>query len=366
MDRNYQNLALRQDMLDEFLSQYLESKSNVKVRSDDVSQGKRVIKIGYAGVDDATINLFFKKNGVTTIQFKTGKNQPLGKTLADYLYETVDPSESVTVNLSLKGIDSENVKILLEELSSILDSDAKQEFEITTHSTNKNSTQYHIVSKNFKDRVVITHHHTTNCLQVQGRPLFCYRNISYSLAILLDQQSLLSVISCTSNEDKLLVREEVAKIYIENVYKHSFPRLEPVYKDLLISSYCVKLASPELPEYSMLLYADLRVLEGTIKEALIKHGKPTNSNNLDIGYYFDCTPSNSSLKSEHVSDFDTTDAISTLEDCYHLYRKQRHSLFHMSDMALASRTISTLGEVMNLSSDVASKIEELYKSCDKL
>lgn len=37
MDRNYQNLALRQDMLDAFLTQYLESKSNVKVRSDEVS-----------------------------------------------------------------------------------------------------------------------------------------------------------------------------------------------------------------------------------------------------------------------------------------------------------------------------------------
>jgi hypothetical protein len=366
MDRNYQNLALRQDMLDEFLSQYLEDNKNVKVRSDEVVKGTRVIKIGYAGVDDATINIFFKKNGVTTIQFKTGKNQPLGKKLADYLYETVDPSESATVNLSLKGIDTENIGILLDDLGSILDSDAKQEFEITRHTTNKHSTQYHITSKKFKDRVVMTHHHTTNCLQVQGRPLFCYRNISYSLAILLDQQSLLSVISCTSDEDKLLVREEVAEVYIESEYKYSFPRLEPVYKDLLISSYCVKLASPELPEYSMLLYADLRVLEGIIKETLIKHGKPTDSNKLDIGYYFDCRRSSSSLKSEHISDFDTAEAISSLESCYHLYRKQRHSLFHMSDIKLASRTISTLGEVMNLSSDVASKIEELYKACDKL
>jgi hypothetical protein len=365
MERNYQDLALQRDKLDGHLIQYLNNNPNLTIRSDDVTSSKRTIKFGHVGVDDATVILFFKKNGVTTIQFITGKNHTLGKNLADYLYETVDPNESLTVNLSLKGVDTENVRELLDDLGATLDDYGNPEFTISTHPINEYSTKYEIISNNYKDRLVVTHHNT-NVLQVQGRPLFCYRSLTYSLAILLDQESLLAVISRTSNEDKLLVRQEVAKVHIENVYTHSFPRMESIYKELLVSSYCVKLASPSLPEYSMLLFADLRVLEGVIKETLMRHGKYTDSGKLDIGSYFDCTSTRCSLKNEHLSDFACPNTVSALESCYQFYREQRHSLFHMSDMALASRTISTLGEVMNLSADIASKIEELYKSCNKL
>jgi len=226
------------------------------------------------------------------------------------------------------------------------------------------STQYRVISKNYKDQVVITHHHTKNNLQVQGKPLFCYRNISYFLSMLLDQQSLFSVINRTSDEDQLLVREDVAIIHIQNEYKLSYPQMDAIFKDLLVSSYCVKLASPNLPEYSMLLYADLRVLEGVIKQVLADNGKLTDSIRVDIGSYFDCTSSTVTLKEEHENIFDNASIIKALEECYQLYRRQRHSLFHMSDMAVTSRTITALGEVMNLSSDIASKIEELYKSCN--
>ncbi|NOQ35489.1 MAG: hypothetical protein GQ569_06285 [Methylococcaceae bacterium] len=366
MERNYQNLVLQQDRLNEYLEQYLAENSRIKIRNDDITVAKRTIKLGYIGTDDATVILFFKKNGVTTIQFKTGKNHQLGKTLADYLYETVDLNESLSVNLSLKGVDATNICELIDDLQSTLDDKGDPEFTITTHPVSNHAIKYEVVSNHYKDRLVVTHYHTTNVLQIQGRPLFCYRNVSYSLAILLDQESLLAVISRTSDEDKLLVRQEVAKVYIEKVYQHSFSRMESVYKELLVSSYCVKLASPNLPEYSMLLYADLRVLEGVIKETLMRNGKYTDSDKLDIGFYFDCTARKCALKSEHSNDFNCENTCKALEECYQFYRQQRHSLFHMSDMAFTSRLISTLGEVMSLSADIASKIEELYKSCNKL
>lgn len=366
MERNYQDLALQQNQLDEYLSTYLEINQKVTIRSDDSSPSKRTIKLGYVGVDDATIILFFKNTGTTTIQFKTGKNHDLGKTLADYLYETIDPSESISVNLSVKGVDAADVEQLIDDLSCCSDENQQLEFTITTHRKNNNSTKFEIVSNNYKDRLVVTHHNTTNVLQVQGRRLFTYRNLSYSLSILLDQESLLAVVSCSSSEDKLVVREEVARLYIEQLYEKSFPKMQEIYKRLLISSYCVKLASPNLPEYSMLLYADLRVLEGVIKEVLALYNMFTNGNRLDIGEYFDCTRDSSSIKNEHLSAFECSGIIGALESCYQLYREQRHSLFHMSDFAAASRTVSTLGEAMNLSIDISSRIELLYQSCKRI
>ena len=366
MERDYKKLALKLDRLDDYLTNYLEENKNIRIRSDEKTPNQRTIKFGYVGVVDATVILFFIKNGCTTIQYKTGKNHELGKSLADYLYETVDPSESLTVNLSLKGFSIEDINVLISDLEDSQDQDDNSDFSISKHPKGAHSTKYEVVSNKYKDRIVVTHHETSNILQVQGRPLFCYRNIIYSLSILLDQGALLSVVIKTSDEDRILLKEEVACLYIEKLYEISFPRMLDVYKNLLISSYCVKLATPTLPEYSMLLYADLRVLEGVIKEVLMHHGKYTDSDKLDIGSYFNCTQTSSSMKNAHLSDFECSDTVVALELCYQFYREQRHSLFHMSDMAFSSRIISTLGEALNLSNDIASKIETLYQACNKI
>ena len=93
------------------------------------------------------------------------------------MYDTVDPNENKDdVNTSLKGIDAESVQALLDNLGSTLDDSGNAEFTISAHPINQNSTQYEIISNNYKDRLVITHHSTGN-LQAQGRPLFCYRKL---------------------------------------------------------------------------------------------------------------------------------------------------------------------------------------------
>ena len=365
MDISYKNVQLQLDCLDTYLSEFLSQNSNYSVKEDIATSAKRTIKFGHIGVKDATVILFFTPKG-TTIQYATGKNHSLGQTLADFLVDKIDPSTNSTINLSLNGFDRANVELVLDDLTQMRDSDENLHFNITVHKLNDYSTKYEIVSYRYKDRIIVTHHHTTNVLQVQGRPLFCYKNLSYSLSILLDQASLLSVISKTSDEDQLLVSQEVAQSLVKEIYPISFDRMESVYQDLLVSSYCVKLASPKLPEYSMLLFADLRVLEGAIKETLMRYGKYTSSDNLDIGHFFSCTHTSNSIKSIHLSDFDCSSTITALEDCYLLYRQQRHSLFHMEDLAFTSRVITTLGEVMSLSKDISSKLESLYQSCSRL
>lgn len=366
MERNYQNLTLQQDCIDAYFGEFLSQYTNYAVRMDDTTASKRTIKFGHIGAEDATVILFFTSKGTTTIQYKTGKNHSLGEGLANFLVDKIDPSDCSTINLSIKGFNAENVQVVLGDLKEMKDTDENPYFNITVHQPNTYSTKYEIVSNKHKDRLSVTHHHTTSVLQVQGRPLFCYKNLTYSLSILLDQASLLSVISKTSNDDQLLVREEVACSLVKEIYPVSFERMESVYQKLLVSSYCVKLASPKLPEYSMLLFADLRVLEGVIKEALMRYGKYTDSDNLDIGHFFSCTPDSNCIKKIHLSDFDCSSTIGALEDCYLLYRQQRHSLFHMEDLAFNSRVISTLGEVMSLSKDIASKLELLYQSCSRL
>ncbi|MEZ9043203.1 MULTISPECIES: type II toxin-antitoxin system RnlA family toxin [unclassified Vibrio] len=363
MDKNYQDLPFKQELTATYFDSFFSQNSHLKIRSQDRTDAKYTIKFGGIGLDDATVVLFYKTGGLTTIQYKTGRNQLLGKQLADFLYSTVDPNERIPVNFSLKGVCTETVETLLSDLEDITDEDGQKQIEVTRH-PQAHGTRIELYSVQCKDRLVLTHY-STNVLQIQGKPLFCYRNLTYSLSILLDQAALQSVISKTSDDDRTIVREEVAQLFIEKEYSNSFSRMDAPFKNLLVSSYCVKLASPSLPEYSMLLYADLRVLEGVIKQVLSLYGLYTDSSRVDIGEYFDCTRTSCSLKSEYDSGIDSG-TISQLEICYQYYREQRHSLFHMSDMVLSSRIISSLGEVMRISSDIAGKIDAMYVACTDL
>ncbi len=361
MDRSYKDLMLKIDGIETVIEQFFKKYPQYKLRDYQNTTSKKILKFGYVGQDDALVNLYVKSKG-TTVQFKTGKNQELGKIFADYLYQTIDSNEKTSVNLSLKGFDLDYTQLLVDELNSIQDKSGEKEFEITKHS-NKNSNRYEVRSVKYKDRLVVTHHLTTDLLQVQGKPLFCYRNFSYIISDFLDQETLFSVISKTDDNEKRIIHQEVAQGYIQRLYVISFPRMQEKYKDLLISSYCVKLSAPTLPEYSMLLYPDLRVLEGVIKEFLLKHGKATNSAGKQIGYYFS---SNRKIREEHKSDFDDEKSIAAIEACYQFYVNQRHSLFHMNDITVGSRTIDSLTNVMSLSDEISQKIESIYDACQRL
>lgn len=363
-ERSYSNLTLHLENLDKFLQDFFSTKTALTKRSDTPNGSQRTIKFGRTGIEDATVVLFFKQTGTTTIQFKTGKNHELGKELADFLFETIDIEASPDVALSLSGFDQDSVALLIADLSERLAPEGGLEFDITKHTPHNAVARYEIRSTRFKDCINITTY-ATNKLLIQGKRLFTYKNITYSLSILLDQASLLSVISC-SDGTPAMIREEVALEHVEKVYAQSFKRMDPIFRNLLTASYCVKLSSVTLPDYSMLLYPDLRVLEGVIKLALTRYGNDTDTAKIEIGSYFDCTASSSSIKSAHLPSFTDSSTINPLETCYTLYRQHRHGLFHMNEMVATSRVVTTIGETMKISADIASAIENLYQNCPRL
>ncbi|EKO3562711.1 TPA: type II toxin-antitoxin system RnlA family toxin [Vibrio fluvialis] len=358
-------LGLRREQLENYVKEFLEINSKLKLENRQTTDSQDRFTFLTAGQDPATVILYYKTGGLTTITYKTGKNQSLGKVFADFLESKCDSADSMTVNLSLKGISLDNLNLILTDLRKEKVGDDLA-FEVTEHHPTAYTTKYEIRCAKYKDNLTLLYQNTTYKLQIQGRALFIYRTLTYMLSILLDQSALLSVIEKSNIEDVTILHEEVACSYIEKCLPNAYPRLEETYKDLLVASYCVKLASPNLPEYSMLLYPDLRVLEGVIRETMMKHDLYTSSERKDIGEYFECRPMVTKLKSEHHSNFATEELIKSLENCYDLYRKHRHALFHMEESAFDARTTDTLTEVMKLSTTIAQVIDELYKNCKKL
>lgn len=362
MTENYKSLNLRREEIDRYVQEFVNDNSLVLRSIQPQNNNKKRIIIGKAGVEDATVDLHLNVDGTTTVQFKLGKNQELGENLAKHLYETINPDEFISVNYSLTGIYENDIEPIFEELRYYKDENGNCEFSLVVEKNEEIRKLIKIQSIAHKDSIAVTHFKTTNKLTIQGRPLFCYRRIIYLMAELLNLTGLQTVLSRTEENTAEIVRIEVAKHYLKSQLSDAFEHLPNIIQSLLVSGCCVKLASPKLPEYSMLLFPDLRALEGVLRTELSHYGLYTEQEEYGFGAFFESYSSIARLKESHKTNIDNDDIVRSLENAYTFFRKHRHSLFHMSDFAEASRKIDTLEKALALSQDVYNLLNAIYKA----
>lgn len=360
---NHKNLNLKRESIDEYVKQFAEE-SSLEIRENNSDGKKKRIKMGKVGIDDATIDIFLNQDGTTTISHKVGKNQELGALLSQFLYNTIDPNEFININFRLKGIDPKDINPILDELRKSVDETENNEFQFEDAKNNSsNITKIHSIAHN--DTITVTHHPSTRVLQIQGKPLFTYRRIIYLLSELLDLSGLQNVLSRTENDTASIVRKEIAEDYLKMQLTDSYEKIQPAIRNLLLSSCCVKLASPQLPEYSMLLYPELRSLEGILKHILSKYGMSVDSEKeKGFGAFFSVRSGNVTLNQELHSQVDNTRLVSELEKAYGFFRKHRNGLFHMDEMISTSRVVDTLDKALSLTKDAYKLMNALYMAED--
>jgi len=352
---DYKELNLDRDTLDERIQEFL-NLNNYQRRQVHSPKGTKRVVFGHANAEFALVDIHLKTTGTATIQWKTGRNQPLGETLAMHLKSTIDPNELETLNYSLKGIS-------IDSFDPILDCITEQdEIELNVRQDSEQCKQVTLKNKIHQDKITLTHHKKTSVLQIQGRPLSCYRRVIFMLTDLLDLKGLEQVLYRNDDSSAGIVRSEMAEDYLKTALEQSYEHLPDAIKKLLISGCCVKLASPSLPDYCLLLYPDLRALEGVLKEIMSKHNMFVSNADHGFGDFFDKNHSNYSLKSEYCDSINNSDLENALNNGYTFYKKHRHSLFHMEDFADASRMVDTLDKAIGLSKDTYSAINKLYSS----
>ena len=198
---------------------------------------------------------------------------------------------------------------------------------------------------------------------IQGKPLSCYKVVAYALSLILDIDTLGKILYKKDDADAIIVRPEMAEDSLRGKLPNSFEQLPDILKKLLISSYCVRCASPELLDYSMLTYAELRSLEGIIKENLSQNGLSPLPEFIGTLFKKDGSIAGQVkfiLKQDAASQFSGSNQ-SAIEDAYSYYYKKRHALFHMDEIAEASSRIQSLQEANNICNKIYQLIENIYK-----
>lgn len=355
-ERDYASLNLDRSCIAETTNQFCEANS-LQVRgisNRPGGPGNRIL-IGRAGIEDATLDIYFNADGTSTLTWKLGRNRPLGQQLADILYETINPAEFQSVNMTLIGIERADIQTIID----LLENDESRAFNVASEER-ATSIIWRLQCPEHNDSLVVTHH-SSRRLQIQGRPLTCYRKLVYLLTDILDLAGLELVLSRSEKNSSVIVRREVAAEFLKKMLPNSFENLPGLTRDLLVSGQCVKLAGPSLPEYSMLLFPELRSLEGALKAKLDDFGFDSDGN--DFGYFFDFDhPSRTyALKASFHGHITNIQLRSVLSEAYTFFQKHRHSLFHMNSAEESSRKITGIQQLLALSESAYEHIDKLYK-----
>lgn len=351
---DFKDLNLNRETLDANIQNFLESNGYQLDGQIQVQNNRKRVEFGSAGAEFAMVDLLLNNTGTTTIHWKLGKNQPLGETLAVYLKGTIDPAEFENVNYSLKGITADSFDPILDCVGE------SDDIEVNVLRDEDKCVQVTLESIAHQDQLTLTHHRGTRVLQIQGKPLSCYRRVIFMLTDLLDLKGLEQVLYRKDDSSAEIVRKEMAEDYLKTAFPRSYGHLPEAVKKLLVSSCCVKLASPQLPDYCLLLYPDLRALEGVLKELMSGYRMSVEDAEQGFGDFFSVNNGICTLKPEYSAQVGHAGMEDAFNKGYSFYRKHRHTLFHMEEFADGSRMIDTLEKAISLSRNAYAAIDSLY------
>ncbi|CAM7025148.1 type II toxin-antitoxin system RnlA family toxin [Morganella morganii] len=352
--RNYRNLNLVRANIETECRQFIQTKTYT-VQSIGPMPGQRPglrVRFAKTGESFATVDIFYNSDGSSTVQYRTGANQSLGKELADHLFETINPAEFEHVNMVVEGF-VEDTLIPILELSA-----EETHIEYREHFRNAHSIVWKITSTTYQDELAVTLHTTTGKLQIQGRPLSCYRVFTFNLAELLNLQGLEKVLIRQDDGKASIVQQEVARANLESIMGDAYAHLHTTTEKLLISGLCVKLAAPELPDYCMLLYPELRAIEGVLKSKMSLFGMSVQQLS-GFGPFFDRVGSSFTLKSQFSTSL-SSNQVNIVNDAYTFWNKERHAVFHMETVVDTSRMISDMARLMTKATKAWQIIKDLY------
>tara|TARA_B100001094_G_scaffold333055_1_gene408209 strand:+ start:5500 stop:6576 length:1077 start_codon:yes stop_codon:yes gene_type:complete len=297
----------------------------------------------------ALVDLYYVNDGTTTVNYRIGKNQELGKKLAEFLKKSVR-EHSQSIFLTIRSIEDTVLQKVIDSLK-----ESEIGFKIEANPTINEKLLFNIKSQ-YNDRIKVTLYQN-NTLLIQGKPLYAYVRFTRFLA--KEQESLLEQVADFKRENEggnSLLSDEEAESNLRKILPHVFDHISGNARQSLIAAERIPTGAMGL-EYSMLLYNYFRFLESTIKTCLSSYGLKTDSIQKPIGYYFN-QKSAGSRRNEWDNISNQLEV--SLKNAYAFYDKQRHTYFHGAEVSDTTSVIDNIEVYEGLKQELVQCVEHIY------
>jgi hypothetical protein len=337
---SFKNLNLNQQSLDTALRNY----PNLVNFTKDI---KKQLTQYLINIDNKTalLNMYFNKNGTTTISPNIGQEQELSNKIASFLKDSLLISDIKQASFSIKNINEDSFSLLKEYLiENNISIDRLDDI---------NGEKFKLLSP-FKDSMTVTRYNNGNTF-FQGKPLYIFSEIKI---FLIDILALKDIINIENEVYKVNVNVAEIQDELQSILRNSNSYLCTTSKKMLTSALVLNKLNIDLEDYTSFAFPALRAMESYLKKTFRDSGIIICDRN---GFeQFDKNNNRYKLKTEYCSKVGNIKIQNGLEKCYDFFNKNRHTLFHTNHISETTRLLVNKNEASALIEDVFKLIEETY------
>jgi len=335
----FKNLCLNQEAFNTILKNYPNLTSFNKNIKPQLTQYSIIIN-----EKKVLLNVYFKKDGTTTINPKVGKEQELGNSIAIFLKDNLSFSNREQVNFSTKNISDDNFELLKEYLK-----DCKIE-ETLINEINGKKTRH---SSKYQDSITITRYNNGNT-QFQGKPLYVFSEIRN---FLIDILEIKEIIDFENQVYKVDINVNDIQEELSTILPNSHSYICTTTQKMLSSALTLKKIDIELEDYTAFAFPALRGIESYLKIIFREKEVTFDGNGFN---HFDKNHGQYSLKNEYKTQVNCIKTVNCIEKCYNYYNTNRHPLFHASNISTTSRLLINKNDAIQIIDTVFKLIEETH------
>ncbi|GGK36593.1 mRNA endoribonuclease LsoA [Caldalkalibacillus thermarum] len=297
-----------------------------------------------------TVDFYFNQDGTTTINPGVGKHKDISMAVALYIRERLgNLADMRNFSYAVPRMKKENVDLLIEYLNE------HDKIKLIGQDVTNTYTLYRFQSS-LGDRITLKYY-TNQTLQVQGKPLFLYQEITCFLAEFYPFDQL---IDAQAEYFHIPVRKEEIKDELDLTLKYSKDFLGDTLIKMLTPSLVFKQIDIELDEYTSFVFPVLRVLEGYIKRLFLSRDYRLPKRGFEN--VFSCPFGiRYELRDEVREKINCKATCHAIERAYNYYHEHRHGLFHVEQIPEASRRIEDKREAVRIINKTLEIIEETYR-----
>jgi len=344
---NFKELNLNRAVLETNIEKTAQEIIGDTVKIERVSQPKSTMFIFSTTEKQCKLLFYYNKNGTTTINYKVGNEHELSKNIAERLVESslIDERESFSITIS-------NFNYFDDLISYLLESDKSKKTE-----ENKDANYLIVKLQGQQGDILTIKKYTNGTLQLQGKPIYLYKEALYFLVELCDSEK---IIKAQEEFHKIPINKEGIDYEYEALLKNSHKFLGDMLKQIILPSFTLKKINIELTDYSLFVFPALKGLEGYIKQLFKSKGIIIKRDS--IGEYFTQSYPDPILRliPEMKTKIGCNDTCSVIEETYHHLRIHRNSLFHVDGMIEQTKTIDTKIQAEKLIDNTINLIETTY------
>lgn len=352
----FKGLNLDRDKLPEWIQEFAESKfSSFEISDIHFIGGTQYRCTINADLKEILVDFYYAQDGKTTIR-PVGQHMDLSTQIASHIrgkqqFNATDRSG----NYSVAPLEKDEVDLLVEYLVTELEGVKKIN---ESYNETQKYTLYQFQSK-IADKITLKYYETTRRLQVQGKPMYLYQEVTCFLSAYFPFDE---VVKNQSEFFNVEIRPEEIRDEMQELLPSTYNYLDENLKKILSGSLALQKIDIPLEDFSPFVFPALKTLEGFIKKVLHSNGITiTKKDNIGGLFGYNETKRTHVYLSKKGTELKDEVTKSWVETLYNYYHKQRHSLFHVETFDAFTRVIESKEEADLIIAKVLDLMEHAHK-----